>query len=205
MSFGTLTKRVATVACALVLSVVPTFGLVGCTNEEDAVKAVVDAQLDSIKTADADAIRETLSSDANDQFEKYNELYGVDPIEFYTNYLKHFDYEDKDVTIDGDEATVSLNVTNVDLESVVKTWKNDLSEYQSSAQFLSDFSTLGQTGVIQKVYQQLIDVIGEDDAPTKTTEVDFKFKKVDGQWQAADGQELVNVLFAGADLDSISL
>ena len=145
MSFGTLTKRVATVACALVLSVVPTFGLVGCTNEEDAVKAVVDAQLDSIKTADADAIRETLSSDANDQFEKYNELYGVDPIEFYTNYLKHFDYEDKDVTINGDEATVSLNVTNVDLESVVKTWKNDLSEYQSSAPDRRDSEGLSAT------------------------------------------------------------
>lgn len=201
MKVSAMQRKLVAIFATFALAIVPAFGLAGCVNEQEVVKQAVTTQLDSLKNADEDQIKQVVGDDT------FNEMksYGIDPVEFYQACYKKFSYKDTDVKVDGDKATVKLNVTNVDIEKVMTDWMNDVMTYMYSAEGLQDAQNLSEDQITQKVMGKLVDALGDDSAPTKTADVEIDLVKKDGQWQAADESQIASALFAGADLSDMGI
>ena len=176
-------------------------GLTACggPSDEELIKQTLTADLDAIKTVDEDTVKSMMGDSAVSEMETY----GIDAFAFYTNCVKQFSYDNVDVTVDGDSATATLDVTNVDIEKVMTSWANDVSAYVTSQEAIDDYNNLGENGMMQKMLQQLTDALGASDAPTKTSSMSIDFTKGDDGWDLSDASQLSNLVFVGADLSGL--
>lgn len=106
----------------LALAAMPVLALSGCTlfgpKPEDVVKDTLTADLDSLKTASEEDVKELFGDDMVSEMETY----GIDPKDFYDSLVKHFSYDNVQVKVDGDKATATLTTTNVDINAVATQW-----------------------------------------------------------------------------------
>ena len=65
-----------------------------------------------LSALDEDDVRDVFGRDTCQEMESM----GIDPYEFYQALFSNFDYSIDDIRVDGDEATVELTVSNVDIE-----------------------------------------------------------------------------------------
>lgn len=198
MSNHALIRRAGALFATLALAVGGTLGLSACggPKPEEVIKQQVQLELDTIKEADADTIKAVLGED------EWNSLSssGMDVEAFYNSCVKHFSYEEPTVTVDGDSATVTVNVTNVDLVQVFEAWTADALDYAGTEEAQNDLATLGEDGIASKLFEKLYAALGADDAPLKTADVQIDFEKdSDGSWNPSDESQLSSLLFAGVD------
>lgn len=200
MKVQNLARKAAALLSMVALVVVPVIGLAGCggPSDEELIKSALTANLDAVKNLDADTVKETMGSSWDEL-----ESYGIDPSEFFQNCIKRFSYDNVSVTVDGDTAKATLDVTNVDVKSVMTTWVSDVTTYMTSQEALDDYNSLGEDGLMQKLLQQLVDALGADDAPTTSATVSIDFEKGDDGWEVADESQLSSLVFAGADLSAL--
>lgn len=108
MKACTKTKRfVAALAAAMMLTF-SAGALIGCgQSDEEVIREALTAELESIKTQDAEFMAEmSAGMDASDFA-----AYGVDPQEFMAKYLTGFDYSIDSITVDGETATAVVTMT----------------------------------------------------------------------------------------------
>lgn len=201
MKSSILVRKALTVVATLCLALTPLVSLSGCANEEEAIKAAVDVQLDKIKTADSSEMDEVFDKDTLDGFKQLD----LDPQEVYQACVKKFSYTDNGVTLAKDKksATVALTTTNVDVENVLKTWVKDIFSSISTSEGLADAMSMSSDDFSKKYTHKLIDALAADDAPTKTGDVDLKLVKKDGKWEPVDDTDYGKILFAGANFDNL--
>ena len=85
-------------------------GLAGCsggTSDEDAIRASLASELDSIKNIDDAFVNEFSESIDMSQLS----VYGIDGVEFMKSYLSGFDYAIDSINVDGDSATAQITLT----------------------------------------------------------------------------------------------
>lgn len=213
MSNVHLVSKVRRLFVSLAVAVVPVLALAGCSpsslgplgalfgpKPEEAAQEALKADLDSLKTADEQTIKDLFGEDVVSEMETY----GIDPKEFYDSLVKHFSYDNMSATAkDDSNVTVKLTTTNVDIQAVATQWQNDVLEYMNSSQAMEDYATLGEDGLMKKMMGSLVDALAADDAPTKSADVTIDMKKgSDGTWAPSDESQVSNAIFAGADLDS---
>lgn len=201
MKYTNIARRALALVCTAALAAIPTLGLTACggPSDEELIKQTLTADLDAIKTVDEDTVKSMMGDSAVSEMETY----GIDAFAFYTNCVKQFSYDNVDVTVDGDSATATLDVTNVDIEKVMTSWANDVSAYVTSQEAIDDYNNLGENGMMQKLLQQLTDALGASDAPTKTSSMSIDFTKGDDGWDLSDASQLSNLVFVGADLSGL--
>lgn len=202
MNTNAFIRRAGALAATLALALTSTLGLSACggPKPEEVIKQQVKLELDTIKQADADTIKSVLGED------EWNNLSssGMDVEQFYNGCVKHFSYEDPTVEVDGDNATVTIPVTNVDIAQVFETWTADALNYASSEEAQADYAELGEDGIAAKLFEKLYTALGADDAPIKTADVQIDFTKdSDGSWNPTDSDQLGSLLFAGVDPSTI--
>lgn len=163
MRYTNIARRALALVCTAALAAIPALGLSACggPSDEELIKQTLTADLDAIKTVDEDTVKSMMGDSAVSEMETY----GIDAFAFYTNCVKQFSYDNVDVTVDGDSATATLDVTNVDIEKVLTSWANDVSAYVTSQEAIDDYNNLGENGMMQKMLQQLTDALGASDAP----------------------------------------
>lgn len=202
MSNHAFIRRAGALAATLALAVTSTLGLAACggPSVEETIKKQVVTDLDQIKSASADEIKDVLGQDEWDSLSSS----GIDVEKFYNACVKHFSYEEPAVTVDGDTATVTINVTNVDIKQVFANWESEALEYAGSEEAQSDYESIGEDGIMEKVFEMLYSKLDADDAPLTTADVQIDFKKdSDGSWVPSDESQLGSVLFAGVDPSTI--
>lgn len=201
MKYTNVARRALALVCTAALAAIPVLGLTACggPSDEELIKQTLTADLDAIKTVDEDTVKSMMGDSAVSEMETY----GIDAFAFYTNCVKRFSYDNVDVTVDGDSATATLDVTNVDIEKVLTSWANDVSAYVTSQEAIDDYNNLGENGMMQKMLQQLTDALGASDAPTKTSSMSIDFTKGDDGWDLSDASQLSNLVFVGADLSGL--
>lgn len=201
MKYTNVARRALALVCTAALAVIPALGLTACggPSDEELIKQTLTADLDAIKTVDEDTVKSMMGDSAVSEMETY----GIDAFAFYTNCVKQFSYDNVDVTVDGDSATATLDVTNVDIEKVMTSWANDVSAYVTSQEAIDDYNNLGENGMMQKMLQQLTNALGASDAPTKTSSMSIDFTKGDDGWDLSDASQLSNLVFVGADLSGL--
>lgn len=201
MRYTNIARRALALVCTAALAAIPALGLSACggPSDEELIKQTLTADLDAIKTVDEDTVKSMMGDSAVSEMETY----GIDAFAFYTSCVKQFSYDNVDVTVDGDSATATLDVTNVDIEKVMTSWANDVSAYVTSQEAIDDYNNLGENGMMQKMLQQLTDALGASDAPTKTSSMSIDFTKGDDGWDLSDASQLSSLVFVGADLSGL--
>ena len=108
-SRSTIQGFIGTLAALLALSI-GMVGLAGCssgTSDEDAIRASLSSELDSIKNIDDAFVNEFSESIDMSQLS----VYGIDGVEFMKSYLSGFDYTIDSINVDGDSATAQITLT----------------------------------------------------------------------------------------------
>ena len=85
-------------------------GLAGCSggaSDEEAIRASLASELDSIKNIDDAFVNEFSESIDMSQLS----VYGIDGVEFMKSYLSGFDYAIDSINVDGDSATAQITLT----------------------------------------------------------------------------------------------
>ena len=108
-SRSTIQGFIVTLATLLALSI-GMVGLASCssgTRDEDAIRASLSSELDSIKNIDDAFVNEFSESIDMSQLS----VYGIDGVEFMKSYLSGFDYTIDSINVDGDSATAQITLT----------------------------------------------------------------------------------------------
>lgn len=172
--------RMLTVFVMCVMSIGLTLGLGGCAKtQEDQIRSKVASCIKVLKNP----TEEKLAPYVEDLDVDYSwlESYDTDIYEFLSQSNAKLDYEVESIVIDGKEAVVSLELTNVDLEAAAENASqeitNNLEEY---ADILSgDDAEAELMKVFVQKYYECIDSATE----TKTIECELNFEKDDDEWE----------------------
>lgn len=191
-------RKACTVVLGAVLAVVPVVGLTACGgNPADQVKSVVTSNLDQIKNLDADAIEELGSMD---ELKELETTYGISSERLIKAFYGHFDYTVDSVEVEGDTATVKITSSNVDLQKVVESYMDSLTEFATSEEAQTLVTEGGQQAVQDKVVELLMAAFEADDVPTTEGQTDLAMERSDNTWTYVNEGEVLQVLFGGQDL-----
>lgn len=166
--------------------------LAGCAGQspEEAIEADIAAQLDPIQNAEQAAIDE-LSGMVDSSIDM--SVYGIESAEYVKSLLSGFRYEVKDVVVDGDSATATVDVTCksfTDASTRVEELSADFAENLSAS------PTLSADDLAHKAGQLMMQAM--DETEPKTTECAFAYEKSGGSWTLSSEaeQEISRAFFA---------
>lgn len=117
---------------------------------------------------------------------------------------KHFDYKIKDVSDDGYQASVTVEITTFDSDSIMDSYNRQFEEYLATADAVID----GEEGRLDKSHQLLLTCIKENTASSTST-ITIPMNNDGVSWKMEMGKNLEEALFgklsssaASAETDS---
>ena len=200
MRKNTPLARIAAVLAAALLSLAALGSLTACQNEAQVLEEQLCSELDQIKDASDENLTELLGAEVIEEIKSY----GIDPHEIYAALLGRFDYVSKGVVIDGDSATATLDVTNIDVAYATQSYMDAIEAWASSEEALQLIVADDQSAFEARIVQIMVEKLSSPAIPLVTREVTIALSKnADGDWQIADQEAAMNALFAGADMGSL--
>lgn len=200
-------KRAMIVLATVVMSVGLCFGLAACggaaNNDEQLIKSELDKAFSTLKNPTEESIKELTGGDLSslDEIKQY----GVEPVEMLKHFFSKFDYTIDGVKVDGDKATASVTITNIDFESVLNKTAADLQNNQEfMTQAAAAYASGGEEAMYKLIFEEVYKAIDNSNDLT-TNSVDIALEKKDGTWDFSEqGQkDLVSAMFGGFDFSSL--
>ncbi len=157
-------------------------GLAGCssgTSDEDAIRASLSSELDSIKNIDDAFVNEFSESIDMSQLS----VYGIDGVEFMKSYLSGFDYTIDSINVDGDgdSATAQITLTCKSYTGYLQALQTAVDEVTADPDALA---ALSNDEINQKIGEIVIGSLdGVELAATQP--ITITYTKVDGTWEPA--------------------
>lgn len=180
------------VLLAMVALVLPLAGC-GDNRDEEVIRASATALLDTYKQPTRESLPELVGSDARRTFDQM-ELYGVDGYAIAERYFRNFDYTIDDVSINGDTATVSLTMRNINVSRAIEDTTSKYSTDKGKEVMEQLFEQGGDGAVYREVFNDLINHL---DATTEIVEnkTALTLTKTNGSW-SIDEKCIPNVVGA---------
>ena len=164
-SRSTIQGFIVTLATLLALSI-GMVGLASCssgTSDEDAIRASLSSELDSIKNMSQLSV------------------YGIDGVEFMKSYLSGFDYTIDSINVDGDSATAQITLTCKSYTGYLQALQTAVDEVTADPDALA---ALSNDEINQKIGEIVIGSLdGVELAATQP--ITITYTKVDGTWEPA--------------------
>lgn len=196
-------NRIIRLLAVVIAAIFATGLLTACKNEEQVLEEQLCAELDAIKDASDENLGELLGAEVIAEVESY----GLDAHDIYNALLGRFDYTSKGVVIDGDTATATLSVTNIDVALATENYMNRIEAWSTSDEAIELIASSqgdDQMAFEAKVISIMIESLSDPELPLVTREVSIGMvKNADGDWEIADQEQAMNALFAGADMGSL--
>ena len=178
-SRSTIQGFIVTLATLLALSI-GMVGLASCssgTSDEDAIRASLSSELDSIKNIDDAFVNEFTESIDMSQLS----VYGIDGVEFMKSYLSGFDYTIDSINVDGDSATAQITLTCKSYTGYLQALQTAVDEVTADPDALA---ALSNAEINQKIGAIVIGSLdGVELAATQP--ITITYTKVDGTWEPA--------------------
>ena len=149
---------------ALLMLLVMAFSLTACGKQS--AEAYIKNELDQFKKG------EGLESSAED----------LSP-EVLQELLDNFSYNILSSTEDGDNATVEVEITNLDMITAVNNWLGQLLIFAFDQSLQSDNEQLSEEELNAVMYDMLYACMTAEDIKPVTTPLSLNLLRVDGQWQ----------------------
>ena len=193
-------KRIAGIVAVTLVAILSVGMLAACKNEATVLEEQLCEELDAIKNATDENMAELLGADVVSEIQSY----GIDAHDIYNALLGRFDYTSKGVVIDGDSATATLDVTNIDVAYATDAYMNRIEAWSTTDEAVELIVADDQTAFEAKVISMMIESLSDPEVPLVTREVQIGMvKNADGDWEIADQEQTMNALFAGADIGSL--
>ena len=175
--------------------------MTGCgQSQEKLIEGSINAELDKIKNTSEENVKEILGDSAIQELQAA----GLNPVDFYNALFAKFEYESQGVTIDGDTATATYQVTNIDMTAATQNYMNSVSEWATSQEAIDIYASEGQEGLTKHVVELLMAALTDPELETVTNPVTFDLTKNDeGKWEVADENQVMQALFAGTDITQL--
>lgn len=165
------------VLLALFVGMVGLSGCSGGTNDEEAIRASLTSELDSIKNIDDTFVNEFSESINMSQLS----VYGIDGVEFMKSYLNGFDYSIDSINVDGDNATAQITLTCKSYTGYQQALQQAVDEITADPDSLA---SLSNDEINQKIGEIVIGSLdGVELAATQP--ISITYTKVDGTWEPA--------------------
>lgn len=183
-------------ALAVALAIGMSVGLSACRSDEQEIRANVETMLNAFKNPTKENLSPYMSEADKDSatVEQLNE-FGVDFYEFLAHSLKHFDYRINEVKVEGDKATVKLDITNANINSAMEAARAEISN-MSREESERLYQEGGMNALIKKLIESLYKKLDES-TDLVTTSMELKMNKENGTWTVDEGSlnELVGAVY----------
>lgn len=149
--------------------------------DEAAIRSVVSEQFDSVKSTTSD---EWLADKPG--LQSSLEKLGIDPGTFFDDTIGSMDYSIEDVSIDGDSATATVEVSCTDVSQAIEGLDTSIRAYLDglSTNYISSDDTYRHVGAM------ITDALDGDTAPKTDRTLTVDLVRGDGGWELADSQGL---------------
>ena len=154
--------------------------LVGCGNsaEEVAVRELVGTTMEEISHQTGNGVAFEYMNDAT---REALAAYGIDADAFAASALSRMSYEVGGVRADAEEATVTMELTNVSMDAAMERATERFTTYSSSSEAQAAYDEGKETALMDTLFSYLEEEIEAGELVTVTA--DLICTKVDGQWQ----------------------
>lgn len=174
--------RACRLAFVLALAIGAAVGLSACNNDEQAIRSSVETMLNAFKNPTEENLRPYMSEvDKNSTTQTQLEQTGIDIYEFLAHALKHFDYKIDDVKVEGNAATVKLDITNANIKTALTAARAELSA-MGQEESMQLYQNGGTNALVKKLMESLYKNLDES-TDLVTTNVEMKLSKENGNWQ----------------------
>ena len=178
-SRSTIQGFIVTLATLLALSI-GMVGLASCssgTSDEDAIRASLSSELDSIKNIDDAFVNEFSESIDMSQLS----VYGIDGVELMKSYLSGFDYTIDSINVDGDSATAQITLTCKSYTGYLQALQTAVDEVTADPDALA---ALSNDEINQKIGEIVIGSLDGVELAANQP-ITITYTKVDGTWEPA--------------------
>ena len=178
--------KVCRLALAVALAIGATVGLSACKSDEQEIRASVETMLNAFKNPTKENLSPYMSeADKDSAAQEQLKESGIDFYEFLAHALKHFDYKINEVKVEGNTATVKLDITNTNIRKAMAAARSDVSNMndEESMQLYQNGDT---NALIKKLMESLYKHLDES-TDLVTTSVELKMNKENGTWTADEG------------------
>jgi len=175
-------KKLSIISLVLIVSLV----LVACSPEASPEEVVEKAFME-LKNSNIEEFR-TYIVDEDDFSDEEVE----DRIEYL---VKRIEVEVTDSNIDGDTATVTADITNINFSIVMQ-------EFMTQAMGIAMDNALSEDPMSQEemdsmVEDLLIEILQSEDIETVTNTTEISLEKINGKWKINYNEEIQNAIFFG--------
>lgn len=191
--FGRLCAGAVGCACLLVA-----LSLTGCGSgaDEVAVRSAVEGRLGQLLSSPtADDVTTLVGQATATELSEY----GIDRSDFVARCLARASFEVTDVSVDGDTATVTLDLTNADLSSAMQTAADRFSSYLDTDEAQASYDEGGEAALMATLFQYYYEAIDAAADTTQTVTLAC-MRGEDGSWtcDVAGSPALVAALVGNA-------
>ena len=98
---------------------------------------------------------------------------------------------------DGDNATVKVEITNIDMQSVFARYMEELFSMAMEEVFLELESDDYEEIEEEEVLQIFMDILSDEENKMTTSKVELKLSKTGGSWETAADEALIDAIYGG--------
>ena len=161
-------------------------------DDEDDIEQQVDATFSMLSALDEDDVRDVFGRDTCQEMESM----GIDPYEFYQALFSNFDYSIDDIRVDGDETTVELTVSNVDIDEALVDFEDVLQEWAGTQEAVDIYNQGGEDALMAAGMQLFVDMLSSGEVTTFTSEITIDMERTSGgAWDFSDPDQVATALF----------
>lgn len=183
-------------ACALLCG--------GCSQSfSDAAQALndgVSADIAQLTTLDTQSATTLFASDYTTALVAA----GVDPASVYGPMFSSLTYEVSSISIADNTATVTVSISNKDLNQVFQSYTAAVTNELASSSSREALAAMDDNALNAHLAQILITCLSDTSVPLVQQTVALTYVKSGSTWQLQDSQELVSALLGGLDVTSAS-
>lgn len=153
--------------------------------DEAMVRFNLTTVLDAYKNVDKEILSMFIDT-ADDSGLNQLEANGLDIYEYLGHIFKHFDYEVGDITVNGNKATASVTLTNVNFQNIMDQLSSDVdNDANFRAQLQEKANSNDEKGFNQVLFNHVYKLIDESN-DLVTTKLNLHFTKTGNVWNIDD-------------------
>lgn len=180
------------------LAIAMALGLAGCAQRESA-QSVVQKAIDSVKIMDVETMQ---SYWGNDQFKDIDNS-GADAesddesLSMMTLFVKNLDYQIIESNEEKETATVKVQITNLDMSSIMSEFMSEAFKEALSYAFLPEEQRPTDEDMNKMSNDILTNLLEREDNPKVTNIVDITLSLRDNQWVINPSSDAVDAMLGG--------
>lgn len=183
------------IPCLLLCTVL----LSACGAKSETPEAAATNALNAVKAVDMATIQRYFGSDTDlfNAGEQTEENTSAENKVFIESVVQNLTFEIVSSSIDGDKATVNVNITNTDMSAIFTQYMQSIFQEALQYAFLPEEQRPSEEEMSQLYMQRFQELMSQEDNPSVTTNLDMNLTKNENTWLITADSALLDAIFGG--------